>query len=263
VLADAARAALLAEQAALGGEGTPAADAPTAAAEPAESPAGDPAALERELEDVRRGLIEMHARVGGREGRSAARVCELLADREVKLAALARARSFKAAVELARDRFQTVARETHAKWSEHVDGRVDELLSRFGLPHAGFRLSDRLEPSLALDGERHAGLRLEQSLSTGARDQVTLALRLAICEFLARGGAKLPLLLDDPLAHADDARSARLLRVLAEAAQTGHQVILLTCHRATIDALQAEDPEWFAARVVTVDFDRTGAARLA
>jgi DNA repair exonuclease SbcCD ATPase subunit len=263
VLADPVRENLLAERMALGGgEGTPAAgETPAAAAAGSTGEAGDPTVLEPELEDVRRRLIDMHAKVGGREVRSAAKLGELLADREVKQAALVRARSFKQAVELARDRFQAVARETHAKWSEHLGGRVDELLARFGLPHADFRLSERLEPSLALGGERLAGPRLEQALSTGARDQVTLALRLAICEFLARGGARLPLLLDDPFAHADDARAARLLRVLAEAARTGHQVVVLTCHRATVEALQAEDPEWFAAQVVRVEFDRAGAAR--
>ncbi len=222
---------------------------------------GDAVALERELEDVRRNLIELHARVGGREGATAKRAAELLADRDRMYAALERARAFKAAVELARERFQTVARETHARWSEHLAGRVDELLSRFGLAHAGFKVSDKLELSLTLDGDRLTGARLEQSLSTGARDQVTLALRIAICEFLARGGAKLPLLLDDPLAHADDARAGRLLRVLAEAAGTGHQVIVLTCHRATVDALREEDPAWFGEAVRIIEFGAIGVVR--
>ncbi len=229
-------------------------------ASPGEAP-GDAVGLERELEDVRRNLIELHARVGGREGATAKRAAELLADRDRLHAALERARAFKAAVELARERFQTVARETHARWSEHLAGRVDELLARFGLAHAGFKVSDKLELSLTLDGDRLSGARLEQSLSTGARDQVTLALRIAICEFLARGGAKLPLLLDNPLAHADDARAGRLLRVLAEAAATGHQVIVLTCHRATVDALSEEDPAWFGQAVRVVEFGAAGVAR--
>ncbi|MEO6461930.1 MAG: hypothetical protein ABIP29_02550, partial [Candidatus Eisenbacteria bacterium] len=60
---------------------------------------------------------------------------------------------------------------------------------------------------------------------------------------------------------ADDARAARLMRVLVEVAATGHQVIVLTCHRATVDTLQGEDAAWFDANVVAIDFDRAGAAR--
>jgi len=263
VLAEEVRAALERERPSLVAEVAAVGDtvpAPSAAALAADAPT-DAVALERELEEVRRALIELHSRVGGREGATAKRVAELLADRDRKHGALERARAFKAAVELARDRFQTVARETHARWSEHLAGRVDELLARFGLEHAGFRLSDKLELSLTLDGDRLTGGRLEQSLSTGARDQVALALRIAICEFLARGGAKLPLLLDDPLAHADDARAGRLLRVLAEAARTGHQVLVLTCHRATVDALREEDSAWFDEAVRVVGFDSPRAAR--
>lgn len=267
-LADDARAALDAERTRLRAEVAAAGGAAGAGraarfAAPAGDTPVDAVAVERELEEVRRGLIELHARVGGREGATARRVAELLSDRDRMHAALERARAFKAAVELARDRFQVVARETHARWSEHLAGRVDELLGQFGLAHAGFKLSDKLELSLTLDGDRLTGARLEQSLSTGARDQVALALRIAICEFLARGGAKLPLLLDDPLAHADDARAGRLLHVLAEAAHTGHQVMVLTCHRATIEVLRQDDPAWFDDAVRIVDFDAARTTRTA
>jgi DNA repair exonuclease SbcCD ATPase subunit len=260
LLEEDARAALIAERERLSAEGAASGDK-SAPADPATPPATDASALERELEAARRGLIELHARVGARDVQNARKLGDLLSDREGKLQALARARDFKAAVELARDRFQVVARETHARWSEHLSGRVDELLAGFGLPHAGFRLSDKLEPSLALAGERLTGARLDQVLSTGARDQVVLALRLAICEFLARGGEKLPLLLDDPLAHADDARGARLLRALGEVARSGHQVFVLTCHRATVEALEAEDPQWFGEQVTRLEFDPAAAGR--
>jgi hypothetical protein len=261
LLAAGARAALAEERARL--------DTLVTAAEATEPTPGtgagdaapEPEALERELEGVRRRIIDLHARVGGRDLQNARKIGELLADRVSKQAALERARAFKAAVELARDRFQAVARETHARWAEHVGGRVNELLGLFGLPHAGFHLSDRLEPSLALGGERLSGPRLEQALSTGAREQVLLATRLAICEFLARGGVKLPLVLDDPLANADDARAARLLRTLAEAATTGHQVVVLTCHRAAVEAFRGQDPAWFAAHVVPLSLDHAGAIR--
>jgi len=217
------------------------------------SAAVDPAALERELAAVRRERLDLVSRVGGKERDASNRIAKLLGDRDVFQTALERARRFKEAVELAKERFQVVARETHARWSESLSTRVDELLTRFGLTHQSFQISDKLELSLALGGERLTQARLDQALSAGARDQVGLALRLAICEYLARGGDKLPLLLDDPLASSDEDRTSRLFRSLAEAVRTGHQVVLLTCHRAKIEAARAADPAWFADAVTIVD----------
>ncbi|MEP7028858.1 MAG: hypothetical protein ABI960_09715, partial [Candidatus Eisenbacteria bacterium] len=224
---------------------------PDQASDPA--PGADPAALERELTEVRRERLDLVARVGGRERDASNRIARLIGERDIFRAALERAKRFKEAVELARERFQSVARETHARWSESLSGRVDELLTRFGLTHQSFQISDRLELSLALGGERLTQARLDQALSAGARDQVRLALRLAICEYLARGGEKLPLVLDDPLATSDEERTMRLFRSLAEAVRTGHQVVLLTCHRAKIEAARASEPAWFADSVAIID----------
>jgi uncharacterized protein YhaN len=235
--------------------------APPDGAEAALADAKDPEALERELAAVRRERLELVGRVGGRERDAAHRIAKLIGERDVFQAALERAKRFKRAVELARDRFQAVARETHARWSESLSGRVDELLTRFGLVHQSFQISDRLELSLALGGERLTQVRLDQALSAGARDQVGLALRLAICEYLARGGEKLPLVLDDPLASSDEDRSLRLLRTLSEAVRSGHQVVLLSCHRAKLEAARAADPAWFADSVALIDLAANGQRR--
>jgi len=240
-LTDAARAAHAAEIARLA---EAAADAPEAEGAPT-----DPEALEKELSGIRRERLDLVGRVGGRERESSNRIARLLGERDTFAAALDKARRFKEAVELARDRFQVVARETHARWSESLSGRVDELLTRFGLQHQSFRISDKLELSLALGGERLTQTRLDQALSAGARDQLELALRLAVCEYLASGGEKLPLVLDDPIATSDEARTRRLFQTLTEAVRDGHQVVVLTCHRAKVEAAKAMDPAWFADSV--------------
>ncbi len=213
----------------------------------------DPGSIERELAAVRSERIDLYARIGGRDRDAAERMARLLADRQRLEAALARARQFKDAVELARERFQSVARETNARWSDHLTGRAASLLERFGLTHPGFRISDQLEVSLSMGGERLSGPRLDAALSAGARDQVGLALRLGICEYLARGGEKLPLLLDDPLATSDDDRAASLLGALAEVARAGHQVVVLTCHRGKLAALRAAAPAWYDEAVRPLD----------
>jgi uncharacterized protein YhaN len=213
----------------------------------------DPAALERELTGMRRERLELVAKVGGRERDTSERIAKLIGERDLFQEALVRAKRFKEAVELARDRFQVVARETHARWSESLSGRVDELLTRFGLQHQSFQISEKLDVSLSLGGDRLTQSRLDQALSAGARDQVQLALRIAICEYLARGGEKLPLVLDDPLASSDEDRTRRLFQTLSEAVRTGHQVLVLTCHRAKIEAAKSMDPAWFADSVAFTD----------
>jgi len=142
LLPEAARTAQLAEIAQLELDG--------AAATPATATAADPAAIEQELAQVRKERLDLAGRVGGRDRDASSRIAQLMSERETFGAALDRARRFQAAVLLARDRMQTVARETHARWSENIAGRVDELLTRFGLSHQSFKLSDKLEASLTV-----------------------------------------------------------------------------------------------------------------
>ncbi len=69
------------------------------------------------------------------------------------------------------------------------------------------------------------------ALSTGTRDQLYLALRLAALEGLIERRGAMPLVLDDLFVHFDDDRTEAGLRVLEEvAART--QVLLFTHHRS-------------------------------
>lgn len=66
-------------------------------------------------------------------------------------------------------------------------------------------------------------------LSTGTREQVYLALRLALLDELDRSGERLPLFLDEVFVNWDARRRGRGLDLLATAADT-RQVFLFTCH---------------------------------
>jgi len=65
------------------------------------------------------------------------------------------------------------------------------------------------------------------ALSQGARDQIHLAVRLALIELMS-GGESQPLFLDDPFVHFDPARLVRALDLVREFA-TRHQVVMFTC----------------------------------
>ena len=98
--------------------------------------------------------------------------------------------------------------------------------------------NDQGEPVLV--GTKSNGARvLVERMSSGTRDQLYLALRLASLEWrLASHHESMPFILDDILVNADDARSRAALKILGElAAKT--QVILFTHHRRIVDeALQ-------------------------
>lgn len=84
-----------------------------------------------------------------------------------------------------------------------------------------------------------------EGLSTGTRDQLYLALRLASLEQDADRHESLPLVIDDILIQFDDARAAAALRVLAQVARR-MQVVYFTHHAHLIGiARQALDASEF------------------
>jgi energy-coupling factor transporter ATP-binding protein EcfA2 len=77
-------------------------------------------------------------------------------------------------------------------------------------------------------------------VSHGTRDQVSLLLRLALCEILGDCGESVPLLLDEPLATSDPERRSRLIAFLSELSRT-NQVVLTACDRSLATGLAAHE----------------------
>ncbi|MDG3007962.1 AAA family ATPase [Paludisphaera mucosa] len=71
-------------------------------------------------------------------------------------------------------------------------------------------------------------------LSTGTREQLYLAVRLAYVLHYCGRAESLPIVMDDVLANFDDDRSRRTLRALGEISKKV-QVLFLTCHPHTIE----------------------------
>lgn len=79
-------------------------------------------------------------------------------------------------------------------------------------------------------------------LSHGTREQVALALRLAMAEVLAADhNGKLPVVLDDAFTHADRQRIQKLQSVLYRGATRGLQILLLTCHPENYTGLTSQE----------------------
>jgi hypothetical protein len=81
--------------------------------------------------------------------------------------------------------------------------------------------------------ERDGTVWSPERLSRGTREQVFLALRLALVRDLQRHGVRLPLVMDDALVNFDDERAHAAARVLVEFASDlpgERQVLAFTCH---------------------------------
>src|SRR6185369_7843238 len=122
------------------------------------------------------------------------------------------------------------------------------------------RFGDDLDFSVRLvGGQQLARGKADQQLSAGARDQLYLAVRLAVSEFLSRGQTPLPLLLDDVFVSSDDERARAGMRLLIERFAPVHQVVLLTCHRRRFEALAELDRDLYSGRVQWLDARSIGA----
>lgn len=90
------------------------------------------------------------------------------------------------------------------------------------------------EDVLYVDDPTRLAIPVDQ-LSRGTREQLFLALRLALVSGYARRGVHVPLILDDVLVNFDVQRTKAAAEVLVEFAHTGHQVMIFTCHQHVMD----------------------------
>ncbi len=90
------------------------------------------------------------------------------------------------------------------------------------------------EQSLLVDDDAGQSLPIEL-LSTGAREQLFLSLRLALVSRFADTGKVIPVVLDEVLVNFDRPRAAAAAAVFAEFAAAGHQLLVFTCHEHIAD----------------------------
>lgn len=138
----------------------------------------------------------------------------------------------KLAGKILRDQIERYRRENQGplvkRASEHFCaltlGSFDGLMTDF---------NEKDEPVLA--GIRSGGERVYvEGMSSGTRDQLYLALRLASLEKYMESAEPMPFIVDDVLVDFDDARSQAALNALAEFAEKT-QVILFTHHSQVVE----------------------------
>ena len=111
--------------------------------------------------------------------------------------------------------------ETH---HERLGERISEWFSRFTEErYSSVELDDDWEPQIRTKEGKSVEIEV---LSTGARDQLYFAMRLALAELMSQE-VSLPIVLDDPFVHFDSERLKISKKILTEISKE-HQVILFS-----------------------------------
>ena len=120
-----------------------------------------------------------------------------------------------------------IVREAGAHLDSITGGRYRRIL-----------VGDGEEGSFLLHGPGYPmPVRVGHPISTGTREQIYLALRLAIVDHLDRGGERLPLFMDEAFVNWDPERFARGIEVLRRVAEN-RQVFLFSCHPEVVERLR-------------------------
>ncbi|MEX0703067.1 MAG: AAA family ATPase [Planctomycetales bacterium] len=93
------------------------------------------------------------------------------------------------------------------------------------------------ERQLLVDDERGRTRALAE-LSGGTREQVLLAVRLAVADRLTAEGVALPLVLDDVFVNFDQQRTEAAVRTIIDFAGGERQVLVFTCHQHLAETFQ-------------------------
>ncbi len=143
---------------------------------------------------------------------------------EAEVASLEKARE---ALELARDFIAQAAQKLHRDYAPRLNEFLGRHLAKLTHDRYTAALVDPSDFSVRLQGPAIPAPVELTRLSLGTIEQVYLLLRAAVVEIFAQNGESIPLMLDDPLVHADTQRMASALQIL-DVLSESHQIFYFT-----------------------------------
>lgn len=147
--------------------------------------------------------------------------------------------TLEANLEKARDRWQTLGMTSlmlKKVRHDYEQNRQPETLQEASqylerLSEGNYRrVWTPLDEERLLVDDPHGNTLTIELLSRGTREQLFLALRLALASWFGRHGIHLPLVMDDLLVNFDNRRAKAAASLLRDYARDGHQLIVFTCH---------------------------------
>lgn len=184
--------------------------------------------LETDVRNRERAVGEIEAKVRSVDGRDDA--AEALSELEDQRARLAEHAERYAVLTLANELLSGAIKRFEHQHQPGVLRRASEIFA--SMTAGRYRSIRKSGEDLVVERADETELGPRQ-LSTGAGEQLYLAIRLAYVEHYCARAEALPVVLDDVLVNFDEDRAMATLRALSEFSKTT-QVILFTCHRRTI-----------------------------
>lgn len=211
-------------------------------------------ALEAEQRSVERALDAARGRVTEFERNHPVPVAELEERAQSAAAKRDRLRAARMALETASSEIERVKDIVHRDFTPPLN----EAVSKLGAAMTGGRYAEAwIDPAdfaVRVRVPETATTQDAAILSTGTLQQLQLALRAALAMTLG-SGERVPLLVDDALANADDARAEAALLQAATLARSGQQIVFFT-HR---DALEARASSLVGVTVIRLEGPTTEA----
>lgn len=163
-------------------------------------------------------------------------VGEIKAELDIFKAELAELDGQKEALNLAKERLESISRELHNEFAPQLNKAVSECASFISDGrYSKLRLTRNFE--LFADTTECAEPVSADFLSGGTADMIYLSARIALTDFLSGDGEPLPMIFDDSFVFLDDARLGKFLEFIA---QSGRQIIIFTCHSRENDIMKAK-----------------------
>ena len=200
----------------------------------------DRVAVRNDLEAANYNIIELEKKVGSCVDAYRCEYGVLQEDVSHLKQQLKRAARFGEAVQMSADVIREVSQDTYRRWAVALNYRASEILSRLNPDYDDLRFDESLKftvhnvPSDRIIENNE----VDSYLSTGAKDQIYLAVKLACCEELSERES-IPIILDDPLIAADDNRFKSGFEYVTCELSQKHQIIILSCHRSRHEVIGA------------------------
>ncbi|MFQ5627309.1 MAG: AAA family ATPase [bacterium] len=147
------------------------------------------------------------------------------------------------ALELAFETLSEVAKKAHRDFAPQLASMVGEFLAQTTNNRYKELYIDPANFQIRVAHGNAKTLVSTDLLSFGTQEQLYFLMRAGIAQLFSTNSEKIPLFLDDPLAHADDRRQITVLQTLAEIAKT-QQVFYFTKDQNIIDNLMADGVEY-------------------
>lgn len=192
------------------------------------------ATVRNELADLEQDLQRSHEELGqvrqSLETWEADRTeIELRCERAQRLHELHDATERWCAVELALELLESQRTQLERDCQPETLARASRYLEQLTLSRYERVWMPLGERRLVVDDDQQQSLRVEQ-LSNGTREQLFLAIRLALIDQFRERGVELPVILDDVFVNFDQLRTEAAIDTLVDYARGGRQVLMFTCH---------------------------------